>query len=81
MPMIVTRSPQFIKQTRHLDPFLLTKLRAQIDKLLVNPRVGKPLKYRRNERSIYIKPFRLIYSIRGNEIMLLQLDHRKRVYK
>ena len=77
----VIRSPTFIKQTKHLDNFLLKKLRAQINKILENPNVGKPLKYLKGERSLYIKPFRLVYSLRGNELVLLKFDHRKKAYK
>jgi len=77
----VTRSPGFLKQTKHLDNFLLKRIRTQINKILGDPNVGKPLKYSRGERSLYIKPFRLIYSVRGNELILLKFDHRKQVYK
>lgn len=77
----ITRSPLFIKQTKHLDSFLLEKIKGQIKKILENPYVGKPLKYKRGERSLYIKPFRLIYAIRGDEIILLKFDHRKKVYR
>jgi mRNA-degrading endonuclease RelE of RelBE toxin-antitoxin system len=76
----VTRSPTFIKQTKHLDSFLLTKLKKQIKKILENPLVGKPLKYKRGERSLYVKPFRLIYTLRRDELILLKFDHRKRAY-
>ncbi len=77
----ITRSPKFIKQTKHLDNFLLKKLKSQITKIFKNPDVGKPLKYSRGERSLYIKPFRLVYSVSGDELILLKFDHRKRVYK
>ena len=77
----ITRSPTFIKQTKHFDNFLLKKLKAQINKILENPFVGKPLKYTRGERTLYIKPFRLVYAIRKDELILLKFEHRKKVYK
>ena len=76
----ITRSPTFLKQTKGLDEFTLEKLKKQINKILENPNVGKPLKYKRGERSLYIKPFRLIYAIRGEELILLKFGHRKNVY-
>ncbi len=76
----VTRSPLFLKQIKHIDDFLLKRLKAQINKILENPFVGKPLKYKRGEKALYIKPFRLIYAVRGDEIILLKFEHRKRVY-
>lgn len=76
----ITRSPLFIKETKKLDKTLLEKLKKQILKIIDNPQVGKPLKYKRNERTIYIKPFRLIYAIVEDELILLKFEHRKNVY-
>ncbi len=77
----VTRSPKFIKDIKRLDDLSLKKIEKQIMKILENPEVGKPLKYKKSERSLYIKPFRLVYSLRGEELILLKFDHRKKVYK
>ena len=77
----ITRSPLFLKQTKNLDNLAKKKLKKQINKSLGNPEVGKPLKYRRWERSLYIRPFRLVYSIRYDELILLKFAHRKNVYK
>ena len=73
-------SKGFIKDIKKLNSFLLKKIEKQIKKIIENPNTGKPLKYKRGERSLYIKPFRLIYAARGDEIILLKFDHRKRVY-
>lgn len=77
----VTRSSTFIKQTKRLDEELLNKLKKQILKVIKNPLIGKPLKYKRGERVLYLKPFRLVYSVRGEELILLKFDHRRKVYK
>lgn len=74
-------SKAFIKNVKRLDSFNREKLEKQIRKIVENPQVGKPLKYTRGERSLYIKPFRLIYAIRKEEIILLKFEHRKSVYK
>ncbi|MCK5624291.1 type II toxin-antitoxin system RelE/ParE family toxin [Candidatus Pacearchaeota archaeon] len=79
--MKITRSPLFLKQIKNLDSFILKKLKKQIFKIIKNPEIGKPLKYRRGERSIYIKPFRLVYSFSNDVIYLLKFGHRKDVYK
>lgn len=78
--MKIVPSKEFIKQTKRLDGQNREKLEKQIRKILENPNVGKPLKYKRGERSLYIKPFRLIYAVRGDELILLKFDHRKKVY-
>ncbi len=79
--MKITPSNAFIKETKHLDNFLKEKLEKQIRKIIENPEVGKPLRYRRNERSLYIWPFRLIYAFKNDELILLKFEHRKKVYK
>ena len=70
----------FKKNIKRLNQFERDKIEKQIKKIIKNPNVGKPLKYKRGERTLYIKPFRLIYAVRGNEIILLKFEHRKKVY-
>ena len=76
----ITPSNTFKKNIKRLNQFDRDKLEKQIKKVIDNPQVGKPLKYKRGERSLYIKPSRLIYALRGDEIILLKFGHRKNVY-
>ena len=76
----ITESPTFLKQIKKLDNFDKERLKKQINKILDNPETGKPLKYLRGERTIYIKPFRLIYALKNDELILLKFEHRKSVY-
>lgn len=73
-------SNTFKKNIKRLNQFERDKIEKQIKKIIKNPNVGKPLKYKRGERTLYIKPFRLIYAVRGDEIILLKFEHRKKVY-
>lgn len=77
----ITPSLDFIKETKKLDQFQKDKLEKQTKKIIQHFNVAKPLKYRRGERMLYVKPFRLIYAARGDEIILLKFEHRKKVYK
>lgn len=64
------------------DKLLLERIEKQIRKIAENPKVGKPLgNVLKGERSVYIKPFRLVYSINGENLFLLRFKHRKDVYK
>lgn len=63
------------------DNSVKERVRKQIAKLVDNPEVGKPLRFdSKGERTIYIKPYRLIYSLVGETIYLLRFEHRKDVY-
>jgi len=57
------------------------KLEKQIRKITEDPNFAKPLRYGlRGEWSIYVKPFRLIYKVEGERLILLRFEHRKQVY-
>ena len=79
--LVIIPSNKFKKDVKHVDNFLRKKLEDQIKKIIENPEIGKPLRYKRGERSLYIKPFRLIYAVQGNQLILLKFEHRKSVYK
>ena len=53
------------------------RLEKTIKKIIENPEIGKPLIYAlKGERTIRIPPFRLIYAINGNSLILLRFEHR-----
>jgi addiction module RelE/StbE family toxin len=64
------------------DKSLRQKVRKAINKILRNPAVGKPLKYAfKGERTVHVKPYRIIYSLFEDKLVLLRFEHRKSVYK
>jgi len=72
----------FEKEFKKLkDKGLKEKLKKQIGKIIENPDFGKPLRYNlKNERTIYVKPYRLIYKVKDNKLILLRFEHRNHVY-
>jgi mRNA-degrading endonuclease RelE of RelBE toxin-antitoxin system len=55
------------------------KIKKQIEKIVLHPTVGKPMRYnRRDTREVYIKPFRLsyVYLKEENRIVFLDLYHK-----
>ena len=78
----IVPSSEFKKAVKHLDSLQRDKLEKIIMKILEEPEVGKPLKYGRGERTIRIKPFRLIYSFRKDTqiLYLLKFERRDSVY-
>jgi len=85
----VTRTKKFIKTLNKIrDASTQEKILKQIKKILENPDVGKPLRHSlKGERTVYIWPHRLIYSVDKNKttsksvITLLRFEHRDRAYK
>lgn len=64
------------------DRAVQDRIEKQIKKIKENPDFGKPLRYNlKGERAIRIDPFRLIYSVIGDKLCLLRVEHREKVYR
>ena len=54
----------------------------QIDKILREPAIGKPLRYTlKNRRRVHVGSFVLIYEFRNGELRFLDFDHHDNIYK
>jgi len=63
------------------DKTTFQRLQKQVEKILKNPQIGKPMRYNlKGERSVRVAPFRLIYKVEGETIFLLRFEHRDKVY-
>ncbi|MBN2052324.1 type II toxin-antitoxin system RelE/ParE family toxin [Candidatus Woesearchaeota archaeon] len=55
------------------------KVKKQVEKILDNPEIGKPMRYnRKGTREVYIPPYRLAYAYikEENKIIFLDLYHK-----
>lgn len=67
-----------------LDPPVKRRIRAAIErKLTAAPEsFGKPLAYTRAGLwSLRVGPWRVVYALRGEEIWILRIGHRREVYR
>ena len=72
---------KFEKEVKKLDSSIKSKVIKQIKKIIQKPDIGKPLRYDlKRERTIYVKPYRIIYSFNHEAIIFLRVEHRKSVY-
>jgi addiction module RelE/StbE family toxin len=63
------------------DSSIKERLQKQIQKIIDNPEVGKRLRYGlKGEWTIRIPPYRLIYAVNNENLILLRFEHRKEVY-
>lgn len=78
----IERRPDFLRKISKIkDNILKEQIKKQVDKIVRNPEVGKPMRYSRKEtREVYVKPFRLSYSyLRGKAtVVFLDLYHKKK---
>ena len=63
------------------DKTMRIRIIKQIKKIEQMPEAGKPLQYElKNHRSLRIPPFRIIYCLEKDKIIINCFDHRKDVY-
>ncbi len=81
--MEIIFSEDFKKEFKKIkEKDLRLKIIKQIKKLSVQPESGKPLQYHlKNHRSLRVPPFRIIYRLEKNRIIVNCFDHRRNVYK
>lgn len=61
------------------DQAFKTKIKKQVEKIVENPEIGKPMRYsRKYSREVYIKPYRLAYAYIPSEkkLIFLRLYHK-----
>jgi len=79
----VVATEKFEKDVKRIrDKGLRERLEKQIRKIIEEPASGKPLRYDlKGERTVYVKPYRLIYAVDGDRLILLRFKHRSVVYE
>lgn len=64
------------------DKKIQTRIKKIIHKIIDNPEIGKTLKYELFPlRSARIPPFRVLYELKGDIIILHKFEHRKKIYR
>ena len=73
---------KFEREVRKVkDSSVRERLEKQIRKIAEDPGSGKPLRYGlKGEWIIRVKPYRLIYAVQEDKLILLRFEHRKEVY-
>ena len=65
----------FDKKFDKLEKSMKIKVLKQVNKIVENPEIGKPMRYERTHtRELYIKPFRISYSWDSGLLVILFLD-------
>ncbi|MDO8460042.1 MAG: type II toxin-antitoxin system RelE/ParE family toxin [Nanoarchaeota archaeon] len=77
----VIYTEKFEQKFKKADTSVKEKALKQLNKIIQNPETGKPLQYDlKGERTVYVKPFRIIYAYSNNTLYFLRFEHRKKVY-
>ena len=77
----VIYTEKFEHEFKKADQSIKEKALKQIKKIIEHPTIGKPLRYQlKGERTVYVKPYRIIYSYFNETLYFLRFEHRKEVY-
>ncbi len=78
----VIPTEKFEKDVRKIkDKSIKGRIDGEVKRILENPEIGKPQRYGlKGERTVRINPYRLIYSVVENELILLRFEHRGKAY-
>lgn len=81
--MDIIFSADFKKEFKKIkDKETRVKIIKQIKKLSAKPTAGKPLQYNlKNHRTLRVPPYRIVYRVGKERIIINCFDHRKDVYK
>ena len=78
----VVFTEKFEREMKKADASIKQQAVKQINKIIDSPEIGKPLQYDlKGERTVHVKPYRIIYSFFNNTLYFLRFQHRKDVYE
>ena len=64
------------------DHKLFTEISAQINKILREPTLGKPLRHvLKNRRRLHVGSFVFVYEFHNNELRFIDFNHHDKIYK
>ncbi len=78
MVNIILDPPFESKVKKIKDAFLKNRIKKQMDKIIENPEIGKPMRYgRKGTREVYAGSFRISYAYlqQENKIIFLDIYH------
>ena len=75
-------SSKALRQLKKLDKPTQKQVLKSIEKIAENPMLAKPLSnIFKNYRSEHSGKHRILFSIKGNLVIVAKIEHRKKVYK
>ncbi len=77
--MLIEHRENFLKKiSRIKHQTIKEQIKKQIEKIIENPEIGKPMQYgRKGTRELYVKPYRLAYAyVREEKLIFIDPYHK-----
>ena len=83
--MRIVYAPGFekaLKKFKKNDRRVFGQINLQIEKIVREPEIGKPLRHvLKSRRRVHVGSFVLIYEFHNDELRFIDFDHHDRIYK
>jgi mRNA-degrading endonuclease RelE of RelBE toxin-antitoxin system len=80
MPYILRPTSDFLKDIAKLDKSVRVIVEKRLERIKNNPRLSKPLEHEANCYTERIKNYRILFEVKGEEIILHRIRKRKQAY-
>lgn len=76
------RIVRILARHKKKDRRLFQEIENQIEKVIREPTIGKPLRYTlKNRRRVHVGSFVLVYEFNNGELRFIDFDHHDKIYK
>ncbi|MFH0817979.1 MAG: type II toxin-antitoxin system RelE/ParE family toxin [Candidatus Micrarchaeota archaeon] len=80
MPYVLRPTSDFLKDIAKLDKSVRVIVEKRLERIKNNPRLSKPLEHEANSYTERIKNYRIVFEVKGEEIILYRIRKRKQAY-
>ena len=71
---------KFLAELRVVDESVKLLVEKKLERLKENPRLSKPLEHEANCYSERVVGYRIVFEVRGNDVILYRVRKRKEAY-
>ena len=80
MPYVLRPTSDFLKDIAKLDKSIKVIVERRLERIKDNPRLSKPLEHEANCYTERIKNYRILFEVKGTEVILYRIRKRKHAY-
>lgn len=81
MPYVLRPTSDFLKEISKLDKSIRSLIEKKLERIKDKPQLSKPLKHEPNCYTERIKNYRIVFEVKGEEIILYRARKRKEAYQ
>ena len=80
MDYVLRPTADFLKEISRLDKSIRVLVEKKLERIKQNPRLSKPLEHEANCYSERVKGYRIVFEVKGEDIILYRVRKRKEAY-